>query len=95
MNKRFSWPQLILLVLIIVFIVIGLVANFSRFLIPIVVLGSIFILYKFPPNRWKFNRKKQYSVHNRKKSTRKSKAKLHVIQGSKTDDTEDDKPRYH
>lgn len=93
MNKRFSWPQLIMLALIIGLIVIGLAANFSRFLIPIAVLGSIFLLYKFPPNKWKFNRKQ--AVHKRKKSTRKSKAKLHVIQGSKMDDNDDNTPRYH
>ncbi|TCZ77435.1 hypothetical protein E0485_10595 [Paenibacillus albiflavus] len=96
MNRRFSWPQLIFITIIGVLLLIGFVASMSKFLIPIVVFGLIFLLYKFPPNTWKFRANQTTSgASNRKKKAPVRKAKFRVIQGSKPDDDNEDKPRYH
>lgn len=95
MNRRFSWPQLILITIIAVLLLIGLVTSMSRFLIPIVVFGVIFLLYKYPPNTWKFKSNQTGGASKRKNKPPVRKAKFRVIQGSKPDDDNEDRPRYH
>jgi len=95
MNRRFSWPQLIIITIIAVLLLIGFVVSMSKFLIPIIVFGVIFLLYKFPPNTWKFRGNQTNGASNRKKKSPVRKAKFRVIQGSKPDDDNDDRPRYH
>jgi hypothetical protein len=92
MRKRLSISGYILLALII----IGLIASLRNYIIPICVFGIIFLLYKFPPSRWKLNRSSSASNSNgRKSGKRKSKTvPFRVINGSRTDD-EDDRPKYH
>jgi hypothetical protein len=73
-------------------IIIGLIASLRAYFIPICVFGIIFLLYKFPPSRW---RAKKYSNPVRKPGKRKTQdATFRVIQGNKNSDS-DDRPKYH
>jgi threonine/homoserine/homoserine lactone efflux protein len=73
-------------------IIIGLIASLRAYFIPICVFGIIFLLYKFPPSRW---RAKKSSNPVRKQGKRKTQdATFRVIQGNKNSDS-DDRPKYH
>jgi hypothetical protein len=85
MRRRFSPVEIAIGVLI----AIGLLVNLPSFFIPILVLGLIFLLYKFPPSRWK---KPSFS-RGPSKPKRKN-AKFRVINGTKESDS-DDFPKYH
>ena len=77
-------------------IAIGLLANLltrpSTMLIPLLVLGIVFYLYKFPPGRSRRggHRSGQTTKRDNKASKR---ATFRVIRGNKRDD--DEPPRYH
>ena len=67
-------------------------------LIPVLVLGGVFLLYKYPPQRWKGLRfrdgAKGWNASSGPRKARATKrAKFTVIPGNKRDD--DDKPKYH
>jgi len=62
------------------------------------VLGGVFLLYKFPPQRWKRPRiragaKGWNASAGPRKGRATKRAKFTVIPGNKRDD--DDKPKYH
>lgn len=79
-------------------IAIGILSSFinrpSAMLIPIVVLGVVFYLYKFPPTRRSqkprpgAGRGKQRNTKSPRKST------FRVIRGNKRDD-DNEPPRFH
>ncbi|TLS52979.1 hypothetical protein FE782_06300 [Paenibacillus antri] len=92
------------------YVIVGLIAigilsmivrNPSGAIIPVVVLGGVFLLYKYPPQRWKFLRNDRRdgsgmwgaSDGGVRKGRTTKRAKFRVIQGNKPDD--DDKPKYH
>ncbi|MDD9267498.1 hypothetical protein ACFPES_10735 [Paenibacillus sp. GCM10023248] len=85
MRRRFSPVEIAIGVLI----AIGLLVNLPTLFIPILVLGIIFLLYKFPPNRWK-----TISFGRGPSKVKRKNAKFRVINGSKDSDS-DDYPRYH
>lgn len=64
--------------------IIGIVVNVRSLLIPIVVLGVIFLLYKFPPAVWRtwFAR---FGAGQAKSNKKKSSTRFRVIQGKKKD----------
>lgn len=68
---------------------IGLLVSIRNLIIPIAVFAVIFLLYKFPPNRW--SRFKSSGGRNPRGKTRN--AKFRVIPGSK--DSSDEPPKYH
>ncbi|KQX46489.1 MULTISPECIES: hypothetical protein [unclassified Paenibacillus] len=84
MRRKFSPIEVAIAILI----AIGLLVSLRTLFIPILVLGIIFLLYKFPPSRWKKN-----STGRGPKGKRKN-AKFRVINGSKDSDS-DDLPKYH
>jgi len=86
MRRRFSPVEIAIGVLI----AIGLLVSLRTLFIPILVLGLIFLLYKFPPSRWK---KPSYGSRGSSKPRRKN-AKFRVINGTKDSDS-DDYPKYH
>lgn len=83
---------MIIMIIIAALIVIGILSVLSALLIPVIVLGSIFLLYKYPPQRWNFRRRNSNPA--RKKRSYKN-AKFRVIEGYKSDDPEDNPPKYH
>ncbi len=77
---------------------IGIVTQINSFIgtliIPAIVFGVIYLLYKFPPDRW-FRRKKTSSYsRSRSAKPKRRKHSFRVIEGSKPDD-EDNIPKYH
>ncbi len=67
-------------------------------IIPVVVLGGVFLLYKYPPQRWKELRFRAGAHRGSgsagpRKGRAAKRAKFTVIPGNKRDD--DDKPKYH
>jgi hypothetical protein len=70
---------------------IGILTNFKQLLIPILVLGTIFLLYKFPPAMWRswFRSKRNPKSSSYRKS---STTRFRVIDGQKK---KDEPPKYH
>lgn len=91
------------MIVILVLAAIGLAANLDHYVIPVVVLGAIFLLYKYPPKSLRRNghagrsgaaaRPKANSSSHKSKSTRKN-IPFRVIEGGK-EDNQDDLPKYH
>jgi hypothetical protein len=84
MRRRYSVGTIAIFVLL----ALGLIVSLRFMFIPIVVLGTIFLLYKFPPSTWK-----KVTMY-RKDNKRGKNAKFRVIDGSKNRDY-DEPPRYH
>ncbi|WP_270170433.1 hypothetical protein [Paenibacillus sp. SYP-B4298] len=92
------------LIVIIVLAAIGLAANLDQYVIPIVVLGAIFLLYKFPPKPLRRNgtqgrpgvsaRPRATSSPSHRSKTSRKNIPFRVIEGGK-DDNQDDLPKYH
>lgn len=85
MRRKFSPIEIAIGILI----AIGLLSLGLRLVIPILVLGAIFLLYKFPPSRWKKTSMPRGSAKGKTKN-----AKFRVINGTKDSD-KDDFPKYH
>ncbi|KRF12067.1 hypothetical protein [Paenibacillus sp. Soil787] len=85
MRRKFSPIEVAIAILI----AIGLLVSLRTLFIPILVLGIIFLLYKFPPSRWKKNSTGRGPAKGKRKN-----AKFRVINGSKDSDS-DDFPKYH
>lgn len=84
MRNRFSIGTYIVFALI----AVGLIVSLRILFIPIVVLGAIFLLYKFPPSSWR-----KVTMY-RKDGRKRGNSRFRVINGSKRDDY-DEPPRYH
>ncbi|WP_256757149.1 hypothetical protein [Cohnella sp. WQ 127256] len=92
---------------VLVFMAIGLVTSLSRgstqsWLIPLVLVTIVFLLYKFPPARWRNpshrgrspGRGARPDIHRTStKSERRRSSPFTVIEGRKNKD--DEPPRYH
>ena len=86
-SGRFSIATYIILGLAL----IGLVSKATEFVIPIVVFGVIFLLFKFPPNKW--GKSKITPKFGRTKEKRTRNATFRVINGNKGNS--DEPPKYH
>ncbi|MNR59030.1 hypothetical protein D3C85_1801890 [compost metagenome] len=87
MRRRFTPVEIAIGVLL----AIGLLVSLRTLFIPIIVLGIIFLLYKFPPSSWK---KIQVRPGPGKGKNTKN-AKFRVINGTKDTNNSDDFPKYH
>lgn len=85
MRRKFSPIEVAIAILL----AIGLLVSWQTLFIPILVLGIIFLLYKFPPSRWKMSSTGRGPAKRKRKN-----AKFRVINGSKDSDS-DDLPKYH
>ncbi|XID94132.1 hypothetical protein ACF3MZ_06295 [Paenibacillaceae bacterium WGS1546] len=103
MRKRIQpWFAVVL-----VFMAIGLAARLLQgsvqsWLIPVALVAIVFLLYKFPPNRWKTSRPKPRQRdkgprpdfrRSGPKTDRRRASTFTVIEGRK--DKDDEPPRYH
>jgi hypothetical protein len=97
MQRRYSTFTIILIVLISIGIITRLLSRPEAFLIPVAVIGLIFLLYKFPPHRWKSLNLSQgpKSPRNNDKQKAERKRKFKVIQGNKRDNDDETPPPYH
>ncbi len=78
---------------------LGLIGEFRSnpidLIIPLVIFGVVFYLYKFPPGRHTGRHPQQRRTARFEKSKRNSrKAVFRVIKGNKKDE-ENEPPRYH
>lgn len=96
MYRRFRASDYIIFGLLAIGILSGVVRNPAPFIIPILVFGTIFLLYKFPPDSWKRRRAPKNPRRGPVRPTEKErrKANFRVIYGNKSD-SEDEPPRYH
>ncbi len=90
MRNRNSTVAYVIFGLIAIGILASILSNPGTFMIPILVFGVIFFLYKFPPNRWR--QPKRPSSARFQKGKRRN-ATFRVIPGSK--DSSDEPPKYH
>ncbi|CAM3118982.1 hypothetical protein PALU110988_02555 [Paenibacillus lupini] len=98
MPRKWNASSIIVLALLAIGILYGIGQHLTSFLIPIIVLGGIFLLYKYPPNTWGSNvRVRQQPFVKQSRTTPRQKPKsrrtpFRVIDGGKDDD---DLPKYH
>jgi hypothetical protein len=100
MYRRLSTPDYIVYGLLVIGIVASFLHNPGPLLIPLLVFGVIFLLYKFPPSH--LRRQGKVHVTNRKPSPgqqrrqdkERRKSSFRVIYGNKPD-SEEEPPRYH
>lgn len=81
MRRRRQYVQYTVFALIAIGFLSSLAANPGGWIIPLAVFGVVFYLWKFPPNREKTKGKTK-------------KARFRVIEGNKSDDSQEP-PRYH
>lgn len=99
MYRRLSLPDYIVYGLLALGILSRFMHNPAPFVIPILVFGIIFLLYTFPPDR--FRKKGSVHVRNsgaasrkREQERQRRKSNFRVIYGTKPEN-EDDPPPYH
>lgn len=101
------WPKgwnslaVIILLLILIGLITELLSSPLSFLLPLLIIGGIFLLYKYPPAAWRKGAKsgnRAYPI-NRKVSAKPHQSRprsktvpFHVIDGGKEND---DKQKYH
>lgn len=88
MRNRNRWVTYVVLGLLALGIIASIFSNPSRYIIPLLVFGVIFWLYKYPPNRWR-----NKSNNARFSKTKRRNASFRVIRGNK--DSSDEPPKYH
>jgi hypothetical protein len=95
MRKRFPLSTKLILGLIVIGLISSIIKSPSSYMIPLLVFGAIFLLYKYPPNQIirKGTSKTSYTYQNKSKEKKKP-SPFRVIQGNK-DSSDDDSPKYH
>lgn len=101
-GKRWSPGAIIIFALLAIGFVVGVMKSAISLILPIVILGGIFLLYKYPPSflggRRGASKPSTYVTQNRpsaktKRDRPRSKTvPFRVIEGGKDDD---DMPKYH
>ena len=97
MKKRLPAAAYILIILFSVGLVYSFLKNPLMILLPAVVFGIIFLLYKFPPKRFRRDSDsyKYRAVLKKQKEKRKKSASLRVIDGKKGKSGPDEPPKHH
>lgn len=100
MYRRLSVPDYIIYGLLVVGIISSFLANPGPLLIPLLVFGVIYLLYKFPPGQLKAQGKTRVvrggtaPRRNRQDDRERRKSHFRVIYGNKHD-SDEEPPRYH
>lgn len=96
MRRRYSISVYLIFGLLAIGILSRFVANPASLIIPILVFGTIFLLYKFPPGRWGTKRRPEIKrgASSRMSDRERRKSNFRVIYGNKSS-SEDEPPRYH
>lgn len=95
------WSTILMAALFIIGITASLVSSPTRLIIPLVIFGGVFLLWKYPPARWRVQRRPTRSsppAGSRGKSARDKRKQVpfKVIQGNKKDEKDPDPPYpYH
>ncbi|MEX2461983.1 MAG: hypothetical protein WD469_11955 [Paenibacillaceae bacterium] len=96
MKRRFSIPTQLILGLIVIGLLSSIIRSPSSYLIPLFIFAAIFILYKYPPNRFihRGSSKTTYTYQNKPREKKKP-SPFRVIQGNKDSSDDDDTPKFH
>ncbi|MED4601998.1 hypothetical protein P9314_14975 [Paenibacillus validus] len=92
MRNRNNTIAYILFGLLAIGILATVFSNPGAVLLPVLVFGVIFFLYRYPPNTWK--RPNRSAPTGRFQRGKRKKANFRVIPGSK-DSNDDEPPKYH
>lgn len=94
--RRFAASDYIVFGLLALGILAKAIRSPGPFVIPILVFGTIFLLYKYPPNRWRRRKaaKRHEAERARQRERERRKAAFRVIPGSKPT-PDDEPPPYH
>jgi len=99
LKRRMDPLFIVLIVLMAVGIIYSLKDNPFNLVVAAVIFGGVFLLYKFPPARWRKSQSRKPAPPSSSRSKAKPKRKhvpFRVIQGNKRDDDDTDKPHtYH
>jgi hypothetical protein len=81
-------------------ILVQLSANPSSILIPLIVFGVIFLLWKYPPQTWKYggpfrSMQGRFRMNSASAASKARRAKFRVIQGNKNKRRDEEPPKYH
>lgn len=93
---RQKLPFYVIAALMIIGLLSVMLRNIGNFLLPVLVFGTIFFLYKYPPNRWRqlvYQARSRFASTGTRSRRRTKRAKFRVIEGSKRED--DDFPKTH
>ncbi|MDF2719893.1 MAG: hypothetical protein K0R28_6818 [Paenibacillus sp.] len=99
MNRRIHPFFILILILMGIGIVVRMMANPFELIVAIVIFGGIFVLWKYPPARWRKTKMRKPTPPSSGKRTKEKRKNIpfRVIQGNKRDD--DDPPEkpytYH
>ncbi|PYI55073.1 hypothetical protein DLM86_11090 [Paenibacillus flagellatus] len=86
---------IVLLALMAIGIIMSLMSNPFELVVAIVIFGGVFVLWKYPPARWRKAPSRKPSSASRTKPREKRKnVPFRVIQGNKRDDDDNPHP-YH
>jgi len=91
--KRFSATDYVVFGLLAIGLLSLFVHNPGPFIIPLLVFGGVFLLYKFPPGRFASSRSSR-SQGSRFRERDRRKSSFRVIPGKK-DAPDEEPPKYH
>jgi hypothetical protein len=74
-------------------IAIGLLVNIRSMILPLLIFGIIFYLYKFPPKQYQRGQKYNSGRPTARPQPKSKKSMFRVIKGNKKDD--DEPPKFH
>ena len=98
MPRKMSPLLIVILALVAIGLIVQTISSPIQLLIPIVVFGAIFLLYKFPPGRYRASRARpkpsgaRRDPHSGSKTKTRKNMPFRVIEGGKDDDN---LPKYH
>ena len=103
MKRRFGATGTVIAVLFALGVLYQFALAPGQLLIPLIVFGAVFLLWKFPPNRLKklWNKPKvrnapHVTIHRLKPKQTRNRVPFRVIPGNKKDGRERDRPNtYH
>lgn len=100
MKRRFHPFIIVILVLMVIGIMDRMMASPFELIMAIVIFGGVFVLWKYPPARWRKTKMRKNSAppsSGKKAKDKRKHVPFRVIQGNKRDD--DDPPEkpytYH
>jgi hypothetical protein len=97
MNRRRHWSIYAIAALLFIGLAGSLVNSPTQLIIPIIIFGAVFLLWKYPPARWRRTTKhaRGYPASQARAKSSKDKRKpipFKVIQGNKKDEKDSDPP---
>jgi hypothetical protein len=102
--RRMTPFSYVLLILLVIGILDRLFAGPNGMIVPLLVFGVIFLLWKYPPNRWSrrsssgtswFQTRKPRGAGTSRKERKTKSGRFRVIPGSKGNDGPEEPPKYH